>query len=112
LIRVITAQREAVEKLQQRSRLDSATGAPNRAGLTAHIEQLLQLSQRRNETEEAETAHLLAQWGIDYAQGNFLARRNSPRRLQLRLPPNLAKRQAFLASPSRRSRISSSCRFK
>jgi diguanylate cyclase (GGDEF)-like protein len=50
LIRVITAQHDAAEKLQERSRVDPATGALNRASLTEHIEQLLERSQRRNET--------------------------------------------------------------
>ena len=50
LIRVVTAQHEAAERLQERSRLDPATGALNRASLTDHIEQLLDRSRERNET--------------------------------------------------------------
>jgi diguanylate cyclase (GGDEF)-like protein len=50
LIRVITAQHEAAEKLQKRSRIDPATGALNRASLTDHIEQLLERSKHRHET--------------------------------------------------------------
>ncbi|MBV9066935.1 MAG: bifunctional diguanylate cyclase/phosphodiesterase [Methylobacteriaceae bacterium] len=50
LIRVITAQREADEKLQERSRLDPATGALNRASLTEHIQELLERTQHGNTT--------------------------------------------------------------
>src|SRR5947199_3692617 len=61
LIRVITAQREAVEKLQQRSRLDSATGALNRAGLTAQIVQLWRAPAHHTKTTKTETEDLLTQ---------------------------------------------------
>jgi GGDEF domain-containing protein len=48
LIRVVTAQHEAAEKLQKRSRLDPATGALNRASLSEHIDELLEGAQRRS----------------------------------------------------------------
>ena len=48
LIRVVTAQHEAAEKLQKRPRLDPATGALNRASLGEHINELLEGARRRS----------------------------------------------------------------